>query len=110
VPAQGWLIDEEDLALAWRRILSIDLDHSTIVPLLICPDDMDLTCTVIVTEQTGTTDNVIWRRFGYDFSSFGDQVGATVKWFDHNLSLTFDKSEYVTAILEFKRLTDEVWV
>lgn len=45
------LYDEKETQLVWDRIYSTAPGWRTLVPLLVCPDDMDLTCTVIVVEQ-----------------------------------------------------------
>ncbi len=75
------------------------------MPLLICSDDIDFVCTVVVAEQEVTTNKVFWRRFGFAFDHPGDQVGASVKWFEANFAAEFDRSEVEQAIIEFKRLT-----
>lgn len=106
VPAQGWLIEDQDLEIAWRRLTPHEAGCSTIVPLLICPDDLDFGCTVVVAEQEVTTDEVIWRRFGFALDHLGDQVGATVKWFEFNVSVRFNRSDFQQAVIELKKLTD----
>jgi hypothetical protein len=105
VPAQGWLIDDQDLESAWRRLTPHKENCSTIVPLLICPDDLDFGCIVVVAEQEATTKEIIWRRFGFAFDHPGDQVGASVKWFEVNISVKFDRHEFEQAVIEFKELT-----
>ena len=57
VPAQGWLYDfENELSLsnAWKLLKPEASEYgavSTVVPILICPDDLDLVCSVIMVEQ-----------------------------------------------------------
>jgi hypothetical protein len=109
VPAQGWLINDDDLALAWRRITRDDSDSSTIVPVLICSDDVDFSCSVVVVEQRCTSDKIIWQRFGYDYSVLGDQVGATVKWFESPSAIEFDRDMFLSALAELRRLIDHEW-
>jgi hypothetical protein len=48
VPAQGWLTDENHSRHAWQILEPAAEDCSTIVPLLVCADDLDLSCTVAV--------------------------------------------------------------
>lgn len=50
VPAQTWLYDEDESRIAWE-LLEPTHEGSTVAPLLVCPDDMDLNCTVVVVEQ-----------------------------------------------------------
>lgn len=109
VPAQGWSFNEQDLVLAWRRLRPREEDCTTIVPLLICPDDLDFNCTVVVAEQETCGSSVVWRRFGFSLHSPGDQVGSSVRWFDKSPSATFDANQFNCAISELKRLTDEEW-
>ena len=109
VPAQGWLIKDEEFALAWRRIERVEDGCSTIVPILVCPDDVDLSCSVIVVEQVSAGDEIIWCRFGQPDESRGDQCGATVKWFDDSPSCAFGRSKFEVALAEFKRLMGDEW-
>jgi hypothetical protein len=109
VPAQGWSINEQDLVLAWRRLRPREEDCTTIVPLLICPDDLDFNCTVVVAEQETCGSSVVWRRFGFSLHSLGDQFGSSVRWFDKSPSATFDANQFNCAISELKRLADEEW-
>ena len=106
VPAQGWLYEDEDLEIAWRRLSPNVEECSTIVPLLICPDDMDFWCTVVVAEQEVNVDTVIWQRFGFTCDRPGDQVGVSVKWFENNVSVQFNRSEFEEAVIELRRLLD----
>lgn len=106
VPAQGWLLEDQDLEIAWRRLTSQETNFSTVVPLLICPDDLDFDCTVVVAEQEITVDEVIWKRFGLSVESWGEQVGSSVKWFEPNVSAKFNRSQFQQAVMEFERLID----
>ncbi|MFX9532959.1 hypothetical protein ABTO68_20405, partial [Acinetobacter baumannii] len=69
VPAQGWLYDyDSELALsnAWKLLKPEVYKNgavSTVVPILICSDDLDLACSVIMVEQVVSADQVIWARF-----------------------------------------------
>ncbi|HEY9839260.1 MAG: hypothetical protein ACAI44_27895 [Candidatus Sericytochromatia bacterium] len=103
VPAQKWLEGEYELDLAWRRISPAEPGLSTIVPLLVCPDDQDLACSVIVAEQETTESTVIWRRFGYALDQDGDQVGARVRWFDKAGLTGFDKAEFLAALDQLRQ-------
>lgn len=46
-----WLIDEDEDAVANRRILPAEDGSSTIVPLLVCSDDMNFDCIVLVADS-----------------------------------------------------------
>ncbi|MDW5429328.1 hypothetical protein R7J51_23650, partial [Acinetobacter baumannii] len=68
VPAQGWLYDyDSELALsnAWKLLKPQTYENvsiSTVVPILICPDDLDLVCNVVMVEQVVSADQVVWAR------------------------------------------------
>lgn len=115
VPAQGWLYDfESELALshAWRLLTPNFSEYgpiSTIVPLLVCPDDLDLICSVIVVEQIVTDIEVKWVRFGQAFGNLQDIVTSVI-W-EHPKStpeLTFQFAQFEQAINELKVL-DKKW-
>jgi hypothetical protein len=110
VPAQGWLIDDDDMKTAWRRINPDGVGLTTIVPLLICPDDVDLTCNVIVVEQETSTDLIHWNRFGFAMDKPYDSVGATVQWFKKFHQVDFKRTEYCTALVSFQALCGETWI
>lgn len=65
----------DDLCPAWTKELDwsgdvrfvwelIGREHA-ILPLLLCPDDLDFTCIVIVAEVEKTKDFVYWNKIGY---------------------------------------------
>lgn len=61
-PAWDKDIDYEgDVRFVWK---TIDMD-SAVVPLLLCPDDTDFTCIVIVVEVEKIGEYVYWNRIGY---------------------------------------------
>lgn len=50
-----------DIRFVWK-LVGMD---SAVLPLLLCADDLDFTCIVIVVEVEKTKDFVYWRRIGY---------------------------------------------
>jgi len=109
VPAQGWLIDESDLQNAWYLLEPKDQNSSTIVPVLICPDDMDMSCTVAVVEQQVDTQKVSWLRSGRATDVRNGSV-VSVEWEMPSQKAVFDKAAFRAAVDELKRLTDEEWL
>lgn len=109
VPAQGWLIDDDHLRYAWQVLEPAIQDCSTIVPLLVCADDMDLSCTVAVVEQVTRGDVVIWERFGRAVDTVSGVITA-VDWNTKIQRAAFPRAEFQEALAEFKRLTEQVWV
>ncbi|MGK8803982.1 hypothetical protein [Acinetobacter seifertii] len=115
VPAQGWLYDHDsELALsnAWKLLKPEAYENvaiSTVVPILICPDDLDLTCSVIMVEQIVSTDQVVWARFGLAFNHVHDVVTSVV-WETSPSAprLSFPLSEFEKAYNDLKEL-DKKW-
>jgi hypothetical protein len=109
VPAQGWLIHEDELRSAWKLLLPQEEDSSTFVPILICPDDVDLACTVVVVEQVVNGEKIIWGRFGRAVNVINGIV-TSVRWSKLEQSAEFSKEEFEHACSELKRLTENEWV
>lgn len=109
VPAQGWLTDEDHSRYAWQILEPAMEDCSTIVPLLVCADDMDLSCTVAVVEQMTRDDTVIWVRFGRAVNTASGVITA-VAWNEMNPQASFHRGQFEEALAEFKRLTEQEWV
>lgn len=83
----------------------------TILPILLCPDDFDFSCTVIVVEVIWNDDVVIWNRFGTDITPFDKEevklpkyIGKSVKWFQEIGPFSFSKLEYLQCISKFEML------
>lgn len=51
-----------DVRFVWELIRR---ENTTILPILLCPDDLDFSCIVIVVEVDKTKDFVYWGRVGY---------------------------------------------
>lgn len=50
-PAHSPLYDDAEISLAWDRLLAVAEGKTSIVPLLVCLDDLDFSCRLIVAEQ-----------------------------------------------------------
>lgn len=92
VPAATWLWDADQQALSIDRFLS-PVEASTFVPLLVCPDDADFSCTILIVEIENSATEVFWRRVGIDASK-ATEVGTTVKWLQPNIELRFSRADY----------------
>ena len=40
------------------------------LPVLLCPDDFDFSCTCVVVEVINKGDTVVWNRFGFDVTPY----------------------------------------
>jgi hypothetical protein len=105
VPAQTWLHDENESRIAWK-LLEPAHEGSTVVPLLVCPDDMDLNCTVVVVEQIVDEETVEWRRFGLCTNHINGVV-TSVRWSKLAQRATFNRTQFQESFLEFKRLSPD---
>ncbi|TDM66606.1 hypothetical protein C5B72_03635 [Acinetobacter sp. KU 011TH] len=115
VPAQGWLYDY-DSELALSNALKLlkpqayeNVAISTVVPILICPDDLDLVCNVVMVEQVVSADKVLWTRFGYAFNHIHDVVTSVVWEITTSTPhLRFPLNEFEKAYNDLKEL-DKKW-
>lgn len=108
VPAQGWLINDDEFELAWRRLTPAEPNSATIVPILICSDDIDLACSVVVVEQYVQGTHIVWARFGYSLSG-GIETGVSVRWFANIPPLEFELEAFHRALSRFKHLAKHDW-
>ncbi len=102
VGAHSGLYSDDDTYLAWDRIYSTAPGWETLVPLLVCSDDLDLTCTVIVAEQHADEHHVHWRRFGL----LGDlitQQTPVADWYGSIPSLTFERAHFQGVLDAFRK-------
>jgi hypothetical protein len=61
----NWLADERERQVVWERVLPPE-GLLVACPVLMCPDDADSSCTLIVAEVETTRDQVPWHRLGLD--------------------------------------------
>lgn len=97
--------------LAWR-LLEPRIDGQVIAPILVCGDDCDLYCTVIVAEITYKKDTIHWERLDFDVSEHKDmarmqrQFGLQIDWIIGIPPMTFDREEYTHCMLILKNAID----
>lgn len=101
------LKDDQERKVVWQRIVP-DKDKSAICPILMCEDDCDFYCIIIVVEIEINERTVKWKRFGIDLSepAPASNSGSNVQWFDESPSFVFQSGEYQSAISAFKRELD----
>ncbi len=102
-----WLSDPRERELVWQRILP-PVGSSAVAPVLMCPDDLDLWCTVAVAEVVLEQSAVWWHRIGLDASKpkpedMPHAVGATVDWIDGLGPYCFSRAEYEQCLAAFKQ-------
>jgi hypothetical protein len=96
----GWFHDAEDAKVPWQRILP-DVGCTGYAPILICPDDLDFSCAVVVAEVVAKPDVVRWDRLGFDAST--GTVGSCIRWEPALGPYTFRRDEYERMLAAFER-------
>lgn len=99
----NWLKDPEERKLVWERI---DSNCKQIVPILMCPEDIDLWCTVVVVKMEKTDSTVKWLRAGLDVgdgTNMPYSIGTAIDWFDGFESFEFDRCEFDTVLEAFRK-------
>lgn len=94
-----WISTEAEQQLVLQRYK--DKQEIVILPILMCPDDCDLWCTVVVAEVIIQENEILWNRIGIDTSdilSNYHNIGHTVIWLEHIHTLQFDKYSYYNEL------------
>ena len=99
------LYDCSDTELVWQYLGLPSNAPTTYVPILACPDDLDLDCSVVVTEQSSDENYVYWERFGALLDDLEKQDPEIVEWFADVPKVTFEKTNFMQV---FGQLNAEV--
>jgi hypothetical protein len=110
VPALlDWYHFPEERALVWQRIKPCT-GSVAVAPVLICPDDCDLMCSVVVAQVFAAASMVWWRRLGLDrtkpkesLKETIDAVGTEVEWFSGIGPYCNSRAEYERCLAAFKQ-------
>jgi len=99
-----WMEREDEKNIVWKRILPNE-NETTICPILMCPDDNDFSCTLIVAEIRNCGQIIQWKQIGIDKTKEweAEKVGSTVEWFNKLQELNFSKQDYLAMIEIFKQ-------
>jgi len=83
-------------------------DKIKTLPIMLCPDDFDFSCTVIVAEVINESNTVVWNRLGTDTTGFDinelelpKYIGKTIEWFENIGPYFFDKDDYLYCVEAF---------
>lgn len=96
----GWFHDDADVPVPWERILPDD-GCTGYAPVLICPDDLDLTCNVIMAEVVAEAGVIRWDRLGYSASP-RPSFGAYIRWEPGWGPYCFSRTEYERCLAAFR--------
>lgn len=96
----SWMMHKEEEELVWKRILP-HIGETTVCPILMCPDDNDFSCILIVAEIENCGSYIKWSRLGQDktHEREAERVGSKVEWFAQPAALKFTLADY-TAMLD----------
>ncbi|WP_420571991.1 hypothetical protein [Kordia sp.] len=103
----NWLDDPQEQKIVWERALP-EPYTKTNLPILMCGDDLDLWCTVIIAEVETDDDYVYWNKIGHDVGddkNMPASIGTTVDWFSGE-TLVFKRKEYESVLKSFKKYLD----
>ena len=97
----GWFHKDEDTIIPWQRILP-EVGCTGYAPILICPDDLDYSCGVVMVEVVAEPDMIRWERFGFD-ATRGGAVGSCIRWIpEFGRSYCFSRSDYERCLTAFR--------
>jgi hypothetical protein len=98
-----WLVDEAEQAVVWERMMP-QFVGNVAVPILVCPDDLDFSCSLVIADLEAQPDRILWRRMGFDSTQSTDpaRVGEDVDWFGRMPVLTFRRNDYEECVRAFR--------
>ncbi len=105
------LSDLQERSIVWDRVLPDD-GATEVAPMLVCPDDLDFSCTVVVVQIARRADLVRWQRFGFDRtdSPAPEAVGRDVDWLAGVGPFEFSLEGYRGFLRSCRTLKTEWWV
>jgi hypothetical protein len=102
----GWLDNKKESEIVWNRI-ELKSNEIKMVPLLMCSDDCDFSCTIIIAEMKLEKEKVYIKKLGLDETSTRhlnpNTVGRNVNWLSELGPYIFDQVEFENCIKEFKK-------
>lgn len=105
IPA--WLDDLDSAAdrkVVWDR-LAAPVGSNANIPVLMCPDDLDFWCTVVIADTTFFHDSVHWHALGLDASGsdgLPDSIGSVVNWLAGVGPFHFPRADFDACVTKFK--------
>ena len=106
----NWLENQEESKVVWERLMPGEFQKSNL-PILMCSDDVDFWCTLIMVEVEQDENYIYWNRFGLEISNAmtPNEIGKEIKWFQGIPPLVFEKENYENVMEEFRlRFNDKI--
>jgi len=100
----SWMYNNDEKEVVWKRILP-ETNEVTICPILMCPDDNDFSCTLIVAEIENLGNIIRWNKLGLDQTTEfeAEKVGMDVQWLYKIPPFEFEKKDYLHMLDSFKK-------
>lgn len=93
-----------DTKIVWQYLGQLCDGAVSYVPLLVCPDDVDLSCLVVATEQYVLDNSIVWKRFGFVLGAVEEQNQDAIEWFVAVPELIFSRENFIEV---FTKLLEE---
>lgn len=95
VPAISWLKDKS----IKNQVYSSSI-LSGITPILICPDEQNLSCLVIVADISVEENQVVWKKIGIQHPADSGYIesGRDIEWLTGIEECIFEKRKYIQSI------------
>ena len=90
----------KDAVVAWQRFLPA-IGCTGYAPVLICPDDLDYSCSVVMAEVVAERDVIRWDRLGLDATRKG-VVGSCIRWEPGLGPFRFSRGDYEACMEAFR--------
>ena len=105
----NWLGHENERAVVWQRLFP-QPGVVERLPILMCDEDVDLWCTLIMVEVEIDEQYVYWNRFGLENSDAQtpETIRKSVSWFSGIPPLRFDRQEFTAVVEQFRLRLDGV--
>ncbi len=96
------LYDNKETEIVWVCIGQIDVGVRSYVPLLVCSDDVDLSCTVLMAEQLAEDEQIIWQRFGWLQGDVEEQNPDDIEWINDIPPLIFSRDNFIETFSQLR--------
>lgn len=95
--------NDSEKEVVWNRILP-NTNTSSICPILMCADDCDFSCTLIVVEIHNTGRQILWKKIGVDKTKEWEpnKIGSTVEWLNKIAPYKFCSEDYIRMLDNFR--------
>ena len=100
LPPRGTFMTPDEVTRIRSTILPSE-GAVEVAPILICPDDLDLSCSVVVVQIERIADRVLWRKIGAEVGPSGEG-SEDVDWWQEVGPFSFALSEYQECLAAFE--------